>query len=53
MSPGPASAGSWPPAAARYGWTRAVPRTGRVRLLGIDPATGRVAVRVAVPGSCG
>ena len=27
--------------------------SGRVRLLGIDPATGRVRSRVAVPGSCG
>ena len=27
--------------------------SGRVRLLGIDPATGRVRARVAVPGSCG
>jgi hypothetical protein len=27
--------------------------SGRVRLLGIAPATGRVRARVAVPGSCG
>lgn len=34
-------------------WLDSCRSTGQVRLLGIDPATGRVRARIAVPGSCG
>jgi DNA-directed RNA polymerase specialized sigma24 family protein len=34
-------------------WLDACRSSGQVRLLDIDPATGRVRARIAVPGSCG
>jgi DNA-directed RNA polymerase specialized sigma24 family protein len=34
-------------------WLDSCRSSGRVQLLGIDPATGRVRTRISVPGSCG
>jgi DNA-directed RNA polymerase specialized sigma24 family protein len=50
--PGVASGGQLA-AGGRTLWLDMCRSSGQVRLLGIDPATGRIRTRIAVPGSCG